>query len=77
MQQQTNVIEPSPEVIFDTLLAYQRTAALAAAIELNLFRAIGEGLGDVPSLARRCEASERGIRILCDYLVVIGMLAKT
>jgi hypothetical protein len=77
MQQQTNVIEPSPEVIFDTLLAYQRTAALAAAIELNLFRAIGEGLGDVPSLARRCEASERGIRILCDYLVVIGLLAKT
>jgi 2-polyprenyl-3-methyl-5-hydroxy-6-metoxy-1,4-benzoquinol methylase len=57
-------------------MAHQRTAALRAAIELDLFRAIGEGPGDTASLARRCSASERGIRILCDYLTVIGLLAK-
>jgi O-methyltransferase domain/Dimerisation domain len=68
--------EPSPALVFETLNAHQRTAALAAAIELDLFRAIGEGAGDVPSLAERCAASPRGIRILCDYLVVIGLLAK-
>ena len=46
---------PSPELIFETLNAYQRSAALRAAIELDLFQAIGEGPGDVASLARRCK----------------------
>jgi SAM-dependent methyltransferase len=43
---------------------------------LDLFRAIGEGPGDIASLARQCGASERGIRILCDYLTILGLLAK-
>lgn len=67
---------PSPALVFDTLMAHQRTAALRAAIELDLFRALGEGPGDVATLARRCSASERGVRILCDYLTVIGLLSK-
>ena len=67
---------PSPELIFETLNAYQRSAALRAAIELDLFRAIGEGPGDVESLAKQCAASTRGVRILCDYLTVIGLLEK-
>ena len=67
---------PSPELVFLTLTAHQRSAALTAAIELDLFRAIGEGPGDIASLARRCSASERGIRILCDYLTILGILAK-
>jgi len=68
---------PSPALIFETLLAYERSAALKAAIELDLFRAIGDGPGDVASLARQCSASERGVRILCDYLTIIGFLVKT
>jgi SAM-dependent methyltransferase len=68
---------PSPALVFETLFAYQRTAALRAAIELDLFRAIGEGAGDVASIAKRCSASERGTRILCDFLVVVGLLRKT
>jgi hypothetical protein len=71
-----NAGAPSPELIFETLIAYQRSAALHAAIELDLFRAIGEGPGDIASLARQCGASERGIRILCDYLTILGLLAK-
>jgi SAM-dependent methyltransferase len=67
---------PSPALIFDTLLSYQRSAALRAAIELDLFRAIGEGPGDVSSLAEQCSASQRGIRILCDFLTIMGFLAK-
>jgi SAM-dependent methyltransferase len=66
----------SPALVFDTLFAYQRTAALRAAIEIDLFRALGEGPGDVASLARRCSASERGTRILCDFLTVVGLLTK-
>lgn len=68
---------PSPALVFETLFAYQRTAALRTAIELELFRALGEGLEDVASIARRCSISERGARILCDYLTVIGLLEKS
>jgi SAM-dependent methyltransferase len=67
----------TPVLVHDTLFAYQRTAALRAAIEIDLFRAIGEGPGDLASIARRCSASERGTRILCDFLTVIGLLKKT
>ena len=69
-------VAPSPALVFDTLTAHQRTAALRAAIELDLFRAIGDGPGDVQSLARQCSASQRGMRILCDYLTIIGLLRK-
>jgi len=67
----------SPALVFDTLFAYQRTAALRAAIELDLFRAIGEGPGDAATVAKRCGASARGTRMLCDFLVVAGLLRKT
>jgi SAM-dependent methyltransferase len=69
--------EPSPTLIFDTLSAHQRTALLRTAIEIDLFRALGEGIGDVAGLARRCKASERGVRILCDCLTVIGLITKS
>jgi len=67
---------PTPELIFETLNAYQRTAALKAAIELDLFTIIGEGETTAAAIAARCSAAERGIRILCDLLVVIGLLTK-
>jgi hypothetical protein len=67
---------PSPDLVFDTLTAYQRSAALQAAIELGLFGAVGETAGDVASLARQCSASERGTRILCDSMTILGLLVK-
>lgn len=67
---------PSPERLFQTLSAYQQTAAVKAGIELALFTAIAEGHTQVPQLAARCAASERGIRILCDYLTILGFLTK-
>ena len=66
----------TPLLIFDMLQAHQRTAALNAAIELDLFTAVGDGPGDVASIARHCSASERGIRILCDFLTINGVLLK-
>src|SRR6266568_4242287 len=67
---------PSPDKFFETMHAYQRTAALKAAIELDLFTAVGEGLKTVPELAKRASASERGIRALCDYMAILGFLTK-
>jgi len=66
----------TPIVVFEMLQAHQRTAALKAAIDLDLFRAVGEGPGDVASIAHHCSASERGIRILCDFLTIHGILVK-
>jgi hypothetical protein len=66
----------TPSIVFENLQAFQRTAALKAAIELDVFRAVGQGPGDVASIARHTSASERGIRILCDYLVIAGLLEK-
>ncbi len=66
----------TPAIVFDMLQAHQRTAALKATIELDVLRAVGEGPGDVASIARHCKASERGIRILCDFLTIYGVLAK-
>lgn len=68
--------QPSPVLFFDTVNAYQRTAAIKAAIELDIFTAIGEGNATAQALSERCRASERGIRILCDYLTVSGFLTK-
>lgn len=66
----------NPALIFETLQAHQKTSALRTAIELGLFTAIGEGANTAAVLAQGCNASERGIRILCDYLVVMGFLTK-
>src|SRR5579862_9046371 len=66
--------QPNPERIFDTLNAHQKTAALKAGIELEVFSAIGEGADTAAALARRCQASERGLRTLCDYLTILGFL---
>jgi 2-polyprenyl-3-methyl-5-hydroxy-6-metoxy-1,4-benzoquinol methylase len=77
MQPESSATAPlTPGVVFESLLAYQRTAALRAAIELDVFRAVGQGPGDVASIARHAKASERGMRILCDFLVIIGLLVK-
>lgn len=68
--------QPSPLLFFQTVNAYQRSEALKAAIELEVFTAIAEGKATVTEMARRCEASERGVRILCDYLCTMGFLGK-
>jgi ubiquinone/menaquinone biosynthesis C-methylase UbiE len=67
---------PSPVLFFDTPVAYQNTAALKAALELKLFTAIGQAKLTSAELAARCGAVERGIRILSDYLTILGFLEK-
>ena len=61
----------------DTIHAFQRTACLRGAVELDLFTRIGEGVKTVDDLAKACHASARGIRILCDFLTVHGLLTKS
>jgi ubiquinone/menaquinone biosynthesis C-methylase UbiE len=72
----TPAAPPSPLRIFETLRAYQQTAALRTAIELDVFSAICGGAETAAEIAAACGASERGIRILCDTIVTDGFLKK-
>lgn len=69
--------QPNPALLFQTINAYQQTEALKAAIELEVFTAIGEGKTTAKQIAERCNASERGVRILCDFLCIMRFLTKT
>lgn len=66
----------SPDLYFDTIFAFQRSAALHSAIELGLFTVIGGGARTAREIAERCSASARGLRVLCDYLTTLGFLVK-
>jgi ubiquinone/menaquinone biosynthesis C-methylase UbiE len=68
--------QPSPQLFFQTINAHQRTEALKAAIELEVFTAIGEGNSTAAQIAKRCQTSEKGMRVLCDFLTIMGMLTK-
>src|SRR5262245_30970206 len=73
MQQAPGV---TPELFWDTMTAFQRSAALKAAVDLEIFTHIGSGNENAASVAKTAEASERGVRILCDTLTVMGFLNK-
>ena len=63
-------------MFFDTINAYQRTAALKSAIELELFTAIARGTTRRRRSPAAGRVAERGARILADFLTVIGFLTK-
>lgn len=73
MSQATN---PSPALFMETVNGYQKSAALKTAIELDLFSSIAPDGATVAQLAEKCGGSLRGIRILADYLVILGFLTK-
>lgn len=66
----------NPGPIFDCFTAYQKTAAMQAAVDIGLFSAIAKGHGAVAAIAEACGASVKGVRVLCDYWSVQGLLIK-
>jgi len=72
----TAINMPNPGRLFQTFNAYQQTAAMKAAIELDVFTAIADRQTTAEQIAQRSGAAERGIRILCDFLTVMGFLTK-
>lgn len=67
---------PTPERFWQILTGFQMTAALKAAIELGVFTKIAEGNKTATAIAAATGSAERGIRILCDTMTVLGFLAK-
>lgn len=68
--------EPSLEKVWSQLTGYQRTFALKAAVELDVFAHVGAGAGTIDELAKRCGAAPRGLRALLNHLVADGLLAR-
>ena len=62
--------------VFEIAMAYQKTAALTAAVKLDVFSKIATGSTSIDALASATNAAPRGLRILCDYLTVMGLLEK-
>ncbi len=73
----TQAPAPSPILFFETAFAIQRTCTIRAAVDLEVFTAIKEGHNTASALADRCKASEKGLRMLADYLVMLGFLTKS
>jgi SAM-dependent methyltransferase len=60
----------------DAITEYRLPRVLIAAIELDLFTAVGTGHWTIPDLAREMKVSERGLAILCRNLAMAGLLKK-
>jgi SAM-dependent methyltransferase len=76
LQSSTQSSGPTPEHFFRSINAFQLTRALKGALDLDVFTAIAEGNTTAKALAESRQASERGMRILCDFLAVTGFLTK-
>jgi ubiquinone/menaquinone biosynthesis C-methylase UbiE len=64
-------------LLFDTINSYQKTAAIKAAIDLDIFTPLAGGPLTAEEIAGQVKAAPRGVRILCDYLTVLGFLVKS
>lgn len=67
---------PTPERFFAAANAFQLTEAMKAALDLGIFTSIAQGDATSTSIAQSVGASERGVRILCDFLAIQGFLTK-
>lgn len=64
------------ERLFSAISSYQLTEAIKSAIDLEIFTAVSEGNTTSATIAKRCHASDRGVRILCDFLTIHNFLTK-
>jgi hypothetical protein len=69
-------MEPNPGLVWDTINAHQRSAALKAGVELKLFDALGDGPATASELASRAGVPLRGMRIFCDFLSIHAIIEK-
>ncbi len=66
----------NPGLVFEMVNAHQKTAALNAAIELDVFRAVGDGPGDAASIAQALRVFGAWHPHPVRFLVINGILTK-
>src|SRR3954470_22957118 len=67
----------NPGRIHQGLTSYQLAMSLKGAIELDVFTHIIGRATTPAAIAPLCGGTEKGVRVLCDYLTVHGLLTKT
>ena len=72
-----NPMPINPGRIHQALTSYQLAMALKGAIELDVFTHIAAGATTSDAIAPLCQGTEKGVRVLCDYLTVHGFLTKS
>ena len=73
---QINPVPVNPGRIHQALTSYQLAMALKGAIDLEVFTHIAGGATTSEAIAPLCQGTEKGVRVLCDYLPVHGFLTK-
>lgn len=68
--------EVTSDRIQDTLYAFMRSQILFSAIDLDIFSLIASGVNTLEGMLAQLEADERGLRILLNGLVGVGLLQK-
>src|SRR5258706_11229648 len=69
---------PQPDLakIFDAMNAYQVSAVVKGALDLEVFTHIPNGAATVEEIANRSGATPKGILVACDFLTIQGLLIK-
>jgi ubiquinone/menaquinone biosynthesis C-methylase UbiE len=66
----------SPEKILEINWDYAKTSVLAAGVELGVFTQIASGKKTVAQISKAAKSSRRGMEMLLNALVGLGLLAK-
>jgi len=69
--------QSNPGRIHQALTSYQLAQSLKGALELELFTHIAAGARTADEIAAKCGGTVKGVRVLCDYLTIHGLLTKT
>ncbi|MBI3933633.1 MAG: methyltransferase domain-containing protein, partial [Acidobacteria bacterium] len=69
-------IEIDPEILHQLHFSFMPSRVLSAALQLGVFSHIATGRQTVAAVARASRSNERGIRMLLDALVPVGLLIK-
>ncbi len=67
----------NPGRIHQALTSYQLAQSVKGALDLELFTHIAAGSHTADEIAQQCGGTVKGVRVLCDYLTVHGLLTKT
>jgi ubiquinone/menaquinone biosynthesis C-methylase UbiE len=67
---------PTPERIMQLAFGFAPTQTLTSALELRLFTHVAQGKTTAPALAEAAGASLRGLRMLLDALVGLGLMTR-
>ncbi|TPW18643.1 MAG: O-methyltransferase family 2 [Elusimicrobia bacterium] len=67
---------PSPQKILDMVFGFTPTVALATAVRLDVFTVLSQGVSTVPELSKATGAGLRGLVMLLDFLVSLGLVEK-